>query len=157
IIVAPTQMVLDHQKRHGDVFTVRGPFKFDLTYLLTKTGYSTLMGLDPAEGMIGHVFLNVPSVGRGFSRSDTSGDYCQTLILASKAFLASEILAKPRLDALPDIIEAAADDHIRRWGSEIDLTTDLISFIYDASARACVGEALWARIGTAAKPLLRDI
>jgi hypothetical protein len=157
IVVAPTKMVLDHQKRHGDVFTVRVPFKFDLTYLLTKKGYSTLMGLDPAEGVIGPVFLNVPCVGRGFPRSDKSGEYCQTLILASRAFMAGEILAKPQLDAVPAIIEAAADEHIHRWGRDIDITKEFISFIYDASGRACVGEALWARIGVEAKPLLRDI
>ncbi|MBC7171433.1 MAG: hypothetical protein H5U40_03355, partial [Polyangiaceae bacterium] len=157
VITAPTQMVLDYRKDHGDLFTVRIPFKFDLTYFLTKEGCAAVLGLSAEEGRIGEVFLNVPCVGSSFPRSDMGADYVQTLVMAGRSFMASELLDKSALESVPRIVHKTVDEHVSRWGGTIDLSTDFVELAFDASARACVGEKLWTRLEDEARPLLRDI
>ncbi len=157
IITAPTQMVLDYKKDHGDLFTIRVPFKFDLTYLLSKEGHAFIMGLPPDRAQIGDVFLNVPCVGSAFPRSDFSAAHVQRLVLCARAFMANEILTKERIAGVREVVAETADEHLARWGTSVDLSVDLVSMIFDASGRACVGRDLWDRIGPEAKPLLRSI
>ncbi len=157
VIMDPTRMVLAYRAAHGDLFTVRIPFRFDLTYLLSRDGHDLVMSLDPHVGRIGPVFQNIPCVGFGFPKSDASDEHLQALVMAGRAFIASKIFTREALAAVPGLVRRTVREHLVGFGREVDLATEVVALAQEAAARACVGDALWDRIGERAQPLLRCI
>jgi cytochrome P450 len=157
VIMDPTRMVLDYRAAYGDLFTVRIPFRFDLTYLLSRDGHDLVMSLDPHVGRIGPVFQNIPCVGFGFPKSDPSDEHLQALVMAGRSFIATQVFTREAVSRMPAVVRRTVREHLVGFGREIDLAEDFVAMAQEAAARACVGDALWDRVGDRAQPLLRCI
>lgn len=161
IITDPTGMVVDYQRAFGDLFTVRIPFNFDLTYVLSRDGYRFVMDLPAEDGPMGPVMANVPTVGFWYGRARTDTDSLQALLLAGRAFTRDVLLSPERQRGLAERVARRAGAHLDGWGETVDCTVDLsralVELLFDVSARGVLGDALWDRLGPAVSPLYRDI
>ncbi len=157
IITDPTGMVVDYQRAYGDLFTVRIPFNFDLTYVLSRDGYRFVMDLPADTAPMGPVMSNVPTVGFWYGREATDADTLQALLLAGRAFIQDHLLVPQRLRGLPEQVRRTTARHMDAFGEEVDLSRALVDLLFDASGRGVLGDALWDRIGPTVTPLYRDI
>jgi cytochrome P450 len=149
--------VEDCQEEYGDFFTIRIPFQFDLTYILTPEGFRFVMDLDAEEGRMGAVMERVPTVGFWYRRSVDTEPHLQALMLAGREFMRDHILTRRAVDAMVPRIRETVASHAESWQGEVDLGQDLVHLIHDAAGRCAVGDALWDAIGDEAIPLYRHI
>lgn len=147
IITDPTGMVVDYQRAYGDLFTVRIPFNFDLTYVLSREGYRFVMDLPPETAPMGPVMANVPTVGFWYGRERDDPASLQALLLAGRAFLRDVALSPERMRGVPSMVQRTAARHLDRWGAEVDLSQALVSLYFDVAGRGVLGESLWERLG----------
>lgn len=157
IITDPTGMVVDYQRAYGDLFTVRIPFNFDLTYILSRDGYRFVMDLPPDDGPMGPVMANVPTVGFWYGRERTDTASLQALLLAGRAFTRDVLLTPARLSGLSERVARRAEAHLETWGETVDLSRALVDLLFDVSARGVLGDDLWDRLGPQVSALYRDI
>ena len=157
IITDPTGMVVDYQRAYGDLFTVRIPFNFDLTYVLSRDGYRFVMDLPADTAPMGPVMSNVPTVGFWYGREATDTDSLQALLLAGRAFIRDSLLTPERTRGLADQVRRTSARHMEGWGETVDLSQALVNLLFDCSGRGVLGESLWDRIGPEITPLYRDI
>lgn len=157
VITDPVGMVLDYHRAYGDVFTVRIPFHFDLTYLTTADAYEFVTRLDADTARMGPVMAKVPTVGSWYPRTDSSHERLQALMLAAREFMARHSCGAPAIARLPELCRRLAREHLDRWEEEVDLSASLVALFHEASARGSAGDDLWDEIGAEAGPLLRTI
>lgn len=157
IITNPTQLVEDCQREFGDFFTIRIPFQFDLTYILTPEGYRFVMDMDAEEGRMGGVMQRVPTVGFWYKRSCKSEPHIQALLLAGRAFMRDNMLKRSEVDAMVPRVRQTVARHAATWDAETDLSEKLVHLIHDAAGRCAVGDALWDAIGEEAIGYYRHI
>lgn len=157
IITDPTGMVVDYQKAYGDLFTVRIPFNFDLTYVLSREGYRFVMDLPAETGPMGPVMANVPTVGFWYGREKSDTASLQALLLAGRAFTRDALLAPERLKGLGERVAQRVQATMDTWGPEVDLSKALVDLLFDVSARGVLGDRLWDRLGPLVSGLYRDI
>ncbi|MEU7632678.1 cytochrome P450 [Nocardia sp. NPDC049220] len=156
IITDPVGLVERSAATHGDLFTLRIPFAFDLTYVLGADAYRAVMSLPAEQATIGPVFGNVPTVGFWFPRSSRDTDSLQNLVLAGRRLMA-QLMTSARMAELADAIPEIVTQRTHGWSDRVDLSTDIHPIIYEASCRSLLGERVWADIGEQLIPLYRTI
>jgi len=156
IIFDPVGMAERLAQRHDDVFTLRIPFAFDLTYLVGLDGYRTMTTLPPSQASIGPVMSNVPAIGFWFPRAGKGPDSLQDLILTGRRLIAS-LLTRPRLDELTAIAGEVTQRRVAGWTPTTDLAVEIPRAVYESSIRCLAGDALWDTAGEQLVPLLRAI
>ncbi|NUS43353.1 MAG: cytochrome P450 [Mycobacteriaceae bacterium] len=156
IITRPVGLVEDSAQRYGDVFTIRIPTRFDLTYLLGREAYDTVLGLPAEHAAMGPVFGNVPTVGFWFPRRKKDHDSLQELVLTGKRVIAA-LLGGRGVTALPETIHAVVAKHTAQWPEEVDLSRVVYPAIYEICGRYFAGDRMWDRYGADLVPALRAI
>jgi cytochrome P450 len=156
IITDPVGLVEHSAATYGDVFTIRIPFAFDLTYALGADAYRAVMSLPADHARMGPVFGNVPTVGFWFPRSLRDTDSLQQLVLAGRRLMA-QLMTPARIAALAESIPEIVDRRLAGWNERADLSTDIHPLIYEASCRSMLGEQVWEDIGEQLIPLYRAI
>jgi cytochrome P450 len=149
-------MVHEAARLHGNVFTLRVPTRFDLTYLTDRAAYHQVLALPAEHAMMGPVFGNVPTVGFWFPRQHSDHDSLQDLALTGKRIMAG-MLAPHRVATLGELTEKVMAAHIDRWGQTVDLAEAFPRAIYEISGRYFAGDEFWDRYGTEITPLLRAV
>ncbi|MFT4572066.1 MAG: cytochrome P450 [Hyphomicrobiaceae bacterium] len=158
IISRPNELAGDCNEAYGNAFTIRIPFNFDLTYLVSDDAYRWLVRQDPNQVTMGGVMSNVPTVGYWYPRAAKDPASLQKLLLATRTFLASTSLGREKLAEVPAIIATELDRQAHTLESgPVDLSTTLWPIVFNASGRAIVGDDLWQRIGSEVAPLYRNI
>lgn len=143
----PVGLVGRLARRYGDVFTIRVPFTFDVTYLLGEQGYRAVTALPAEHGLVGPVLAELPAIGKWFPRVRNDSESLQELALAGRTALAKLLAADAARPA------AVAED----WNGDVDLATAVFPVVCEAACRPVLGERLWREIGAELWPLLRDL
>lgn len=157
VITDPVGMVLKAHSAYGDVFTVRIPFHFDLTYLTTADAFEFVTRLEAETARMGPVMHKVPTVGSWYPRTDMSHERLQALMLVAREFQARHSCGAAHIAALPELTRRMVRKHLPRWGEEVDLSQGLVALFHEVAARGSAGDQLWDEIGEEAGPLLRTI
>lgn len=157
IITDPVGNVLDLHRVYGDVFTIRIPFNFDLTYLVGREAYDFVTALDAETARMGPVMYKVPTVGAWYPRSEATHENLQELLLVGRSFMARHATGRANVDRLPGVVRAVLDRRLPAWDGEVDLSRELVAALHEIAARGAVGDELWDAIGAEVAPLLRTI
>lgn len=157
IIIRPSELVYGCQRNYGNVFTIRVPFNFDLTYLMTEQGFDYVTHLPSDVARMAGVMFNVPAIGSWLPRSDPREPHLQALLLAGRTFIGRRILEPDRIEEAVAGLDSLIDQHLTSWNGELNLAHRLPAMIHDACGRSVLGEDLWGRMRNEAIPALRDL
>ncbi len=148
LMVDPVGLVEELQARHGSLFTVRIPFDITppFTFLTTREGYASVLGLDPAVGRNGPVIDRVPALAHWTPRSDPSPEHLQELLLTGRRHIGRLLRGLPSatIDAR---LRARVAHHVAQWPATLDLADRLVTLIHDSCARLVLGDALVDALG----------
>lgn len=156
VITDPVGLVEKSARVGGQVFTIRVPFTFDLTYLLGADAYRTVMRLPADHATMGPVFANVPTVGYWFPRSGRDTDSLQRMVLLGRRMMAGLFTAR-RIADLDAAIPGIVVRHVAGWRDVEDLTEAIHPVLYEASIRSLAGDAIWEDVGAGLVGLSRHI
>lgn len=143
VITRPVELVVKCQEMYGKTFNIHLPFVFDLVYGGREIAHQ-ILELPRQIGQIGKLILNVPTIGYWFPRTQpNSPEWLQALIVSCRRFTATNQVNPEKMAAMPDLVQGVIKRHAAKWGEEIDLSTTLVTMIFDASLTCLMGGKLW--------------
>jgi len=158
LMTDPIGLIETLRRRHGDLFTLRVPGELTppITFLTTREGYATVLGLDPSVGRNGPIIDRVPALARWTPRSDDSPEHLQHLLLTGRRFLAARLRERTPAETEQQV-RRSLQPHLDGLHGTVDLAEVLVTAIHDSSARLVLGDALWEALGTDVLQLVRTI
>jgi cytochrome P450 len=157
IVLDPVGLVRSCRAEFGDLFAIRIPFHFDLTYITTRDGYEQLTSMSADVGRMGPVMQRLLAVGFGYRRSDTSAAYLQELMLLGRTFMRDEVLSPAVMKRVRPRVRALVAKRTANWSGRVDLSRELVRLIHNAAGLCVSGDDLWAEIGEETTECIRDI
>ncbi|GGU43604.1 cytochrome P450 [Lentzea flava] len=156
LITDPIGLIERNARVHGDMFTLRAPMIYDITFLLDRDAYAMVMNLPADHAAIGPVLSRVPTVGYWFPRSRRDPESLQQLVVAGRRLMA-EMLPQHKVRTLPNRITGITTRHMSEWGPTTDMTEVLHLVVYEVVGRYFMGDTIWTAIGDELSRLYRTI
>jgi cytochrome P450 len=147
IITDPVGLIERSAAAHGQIFTVKTPFSFDVTYILGREAFQTVMALPAGHANVGPVFGSLPTVGYWFPREADDDESLQELILLGRK-LAARLVASTTVDRIAEVASDVVTRRTQRWTdmARLDLATETHSVIYEVAFRVLLGDVVWKDI-----------
>jgi len=157
ILFRPIEMVLDAVKEYGYPFKIKARPGLSI-FILGPKPYHDLLDIRPEIARRGPIMMVVPTIAFWFKRTNMkSAEWMQSLLLSTRSYIAERLVGPNQLNKMSPIIHDIVKQHVEKWDNKINLSTDLIKLIYDASISCIVQRELWDDIKEEAMPLLRYI
>lgn len=152
----PIELMRRLRREYGSVFTISVPFQLtpSITFLTSRRGYDTVLGLNPEIGTNGPVIAKLPLLNQWIPRSDASPEHLQQLLLVGRQFIAGRLLAPERMAAVPALVEAGVHRHVASWAGTTDLSRGVVELLHDLSGRCVLGAQAWERLAPDVLPLM---